>query len=216
MSDDLTGDVSGLLPPNATDLERAADIASGTRVQAVAFAPMLGLWDPWRCPVDLLPWLAWACSVDVWDDAWPEATRRRVIADSYAVHSVKGTVGAVRRALAAAGFDARVIEWFQTAPSGDPYTFRVEVAVTGRAITEATYAEVERVALAAKNVRSHLAGLRAVARVSGAAHAGGAALAGETVTVLPWAARDLAVAGPAHVGGAATLTDRLTVWPEAA
>nr|WP_170294914.1 phage tail protein I [Roseospira navarrensis] len=76
-------DASGLLPPNATPLERAADTATGARVQAVDFAPMLGLWDPWRCPAALLPWLAWACSVDVWDDTWPVATQRRVIADSY-------------------------------------------------------------------------------------------------------------------------------------
>ncbi|MBB4267357.1 phage tail protein I [Roseospira visakhapatnamensis] len=203
-------DPSSLLPPNATPLERALDGASA-RVGDIPVGVVRTLWNPWTCPADRLPWLAWACSVDVWDDAWPEATRRRVIADSYAVHSVKGTVGAVRWALASLGYTTRLIEWQQE--DGAPFTFRVEVDVLGRPVTEATYAEIERTALAAKNVRSHLTGIRAVGRVDGTVTLGAATLGGDTLTVLPWTPSTLTAQAPAHVGAAAWLVDGLTVWP---
>ena len=52
-------------------------------------------------PLDLppapCPHLAASWSVDRWDDKWPEAIKRQVIANSYFVHSRKGTIGAIRR-----------------------------------------------------------------------------------------------------------------------
>lgn len=92
---------AALLPPNATALERAAADAIGAR--ADMGVPVRDLWSPERCPAPLLPWLAWALSVDVWDDAWPEATRRRVIAESLSIHRIKGSRASVERAIAAMG-----------------------------------------------------------------------------------------------------------------
>jgi len=66
--------------------------------------PNATLWTPATCPAALLPWLAWALSVDEWDGTWPEERQRAVIAASVAVHRRKGTRGAVVAALAAAGY----------------------------------------------------------------------------------------------------------------
>ncbi|MBJ6889264.1 phage tail protein I, partial [Vibrio cholerae] len=57
------------------------------------------LWDPYSCPLSLLPWLAWALSVDEWDDRWPEHIKRQVVQDSFDVHRFKGTPYAVQKAL---------------------------------------------------------------------------------------------------------------------
>ncbi|HCI6872017.1 TPA: phage tail protein I, partial [Klebsiella variicola subsp. variicola] len=34
--------------------------------------PLRDLWDPWKCPVKFLPYLAWAFSVDRWEETWSE------------------------------------------------------------------------------------------------------------------------------------------------
>lgn len=73
--------------------------------------PLRDLWRPDSCPADLLPWLAWTLSVDVWDPSWTEATKRGVIAASIDVHRHKGTRSAVVSALRSAGLgDAQLIE----------------------------------------------------------------------------------------------------------
>jgi phage tail P2-like protein len=105
MSDD------SLLPPNATPVERGFE-AAGARITALP-VPVRDTWNPATCPATLLPWLAWALSVDNWDPTWTEGQQRAVIAASVAVHRRKGTVAAVREALAAAGYgDASLIEEF--------------------------------------------------------------------------------------------------------
>jgi len=94
-----------LLPPNATPLER--------RLTASGFAGAAGivptLWHPATCPARLLPWLAWAESVDDWNEEWSEERKRAVIAASRAVHRLKGTPAAIRQALAARGQEDAVI-----------------------------------------------------------------------------------------------------------
>lgn len=100
-----------LLPSNATAQEIALDLAT-SRVGDVG-APLRPLWDPETCPAALLPWLAWALSVDEWEPEWPEDRKRQVIAASVEVHRKKGTRAAVRQAVAAAGYgDAQIVEFF--------------------------------------------------------------------------------------------------------
>lgn len=118
---------SPLLPPNQTRLEaalaRAPDIEA--RVSADTIAT---LWDATRCPARLLPWLAWSLSVDDWDDAWDDTTKRGVIASSIEIHRRKGTPWAVRRALSLLGLRVQFREWFATGKA--PYTFEVRIAAT--------------------------------------------------------------------------------------
>lgn len=103
--------VVGLLPDNATPQEVAIDVATG-RVGSVP-VDVRQVWNPWACPPALLPWLAWALSVDEWQPDWPDDTKRAVIASSVAVHRRKGTRAAVVEALGAAGYgDADLVEHY--------------------------------------------------------------------------------------------------------
>lgn len=90
-----------LLPPNQTRLEAALARAMRPTVDPEVIRH---LWNPWKCPAHLLPWLAWSLSVDEWDDGWQTHIKRQVIAESIVVHRQKGTVASVQRALSAAGY----------------------------------------------------------------------------------------------------------------
>lgn len=99
--------MTSLLPPNATAIERSIEAATDRPIPI----PIADLWSPADCPAPILPWLAWALSVDHWDAAWPEETKRAVVAASAEVHRHKGTVWAMRRALNVAGLgDADIQE----------------------------------------------------------------------------------------------------------
>ena len=102
-------DLPTILKPNATEHDRALEQA--IRKGKPDLTPIAKLMNPETCPADLLMHLAWSFSVDVWDGAWSEGTKREVIKQSLPVHRVKGTLRAVKDALAAAGYgDAEVIE----------------------------------------------------------------------------------------------------------
>ena len=94
---------SSLLPPNATPLERALEATFAARLDALPAEAPRDAWIPARCPEALLPWLAWALSVDRWDPDWTAVIKRSAIASSWIEHARKGTVGAVKRALDAVG-----------------------------------------------------------------------------------------------------------------
>tara|TARA_R110001592_G_scaffold104697_1_gene294538 strand:- start:47130 stop:47687 length:558 start_codon:yes stop_codon:yes gene_type:complete len=97
-----------LLPANATDTEKALEAASA-RLAEVPI-PVATVGDAAEAPANVLPFLAWAKSVDVWDKTWSEATRRQVIAAAPAVHRVKGTPGSIEDAFTAAGYAVTIIE----------------------------------------------------------------------------------------------------------
>jgi phage tail P2-like protein len=115
--------MTSILPPNTTPLERAIEAAMHRRLGALP-VPIRTLWNADTCPANLLGWLAWASSVDVWDDAWGEEQKRSVIRAAYFVHRHKGTVGAVRRALTALNIGLEIREWSETGDA--PHTFRID------------------------------------------------------------------------------------------
>ena len=94
--------MSDLLPPNRTPLEQALDRTTA-RLGDVP-VPLKDLWSPQRCPLAVLPWLAWALSVDEWDENWPEERKREVMASSIELHRYKGSVWSVREALRRIGY----------------------------------------------------------------------------------------------------------------
>lgn len=146
--------MSNLLPSNSSALERAAAQAG---VQATDLPVILrSLWNPETCPLNLLPWLAWAWSVDDWSDDWSERQKRDTVKQALAVQRIKGTIGAVRRALGALGLPVRVQEWFNQTPAGQPYTFRLLLDVDQGALTKADLAKVLEVVANTKNLRSQL------------------------------------------------------------
>ncbi len=117
--------MSDLLPPNATLPERAISLSTA-RVGGVA-TPLRPLWNPQKCPLETLPWLAWAFSVDTWDANWSEVTKRAVVSRSISNHRIKGTVQAVKSSLSALGANAVMVEWFQKTPLGTPHTFTINI-----------------------------------------------------------------------------------------
>lgn len=115
-----------LLPINATAQENALEGAT-SRLSDVP-SPLRDLWNPATCPASLLPWLAWAMSVDEWNPDWTESQKRNVIKASVDVHRHKGTIGAVRRVADSFGFGIAIQEWWQKSPQGTPHTFSLTVS----------------------------------------------------------------------------------------
>lgn len=142
-----------LLPSNATVTERAMELASA-RIEQVPL-PARYAWSPQNAPSQILPWLAWAFSVDTWDTKWTEEQKRSAIAASYVVHRQKGTIGAIRRALDALGIGVTIVEWFQDTPQGEPYTFRLSISPSSDT-SQAAFLKAIAVANSTKNLRSHM------------------------------------------------------------
>ena len=137
---------ASLLPANATALERRLEQVLA-RIEQID-VPLRDLWNPTTCPAALLPWLAWALSVDTWRSDWPEATKRAVIAAAPQVHRLKGTAAAVKAAVAAVanGKAYRVVPWFEPDGSGEPFTAFAEIDFTAVDLGEAQASATDLIA----------------------------------------------------------------------
>lgn len=146
--------MSDLLPSNATDQERAL-AETTSRISDVPVV-VREVWNPDTCPSNVLPWLAWAFSVDDWDTNWTDKQKRQVIKESVYSQRIKGTIGAVTRQLAALGYEIKILEWFQQEPEGTPYTFQVYITANQYPLTQNDYRKILQVIETNKNLRSHL------------------------------------------------------------
>ena len=171
-----------LLPVGSTPLEIAA--AQACARMADIDVPLSKLWNANTCPLALLPYLAWAWSVDRWDESWPEVTKRSVVKAAYVVHKRKGTIGAIRRVVEPLGYLIRVIEWWKTNEA--PGTFRLDVGVLETGITEEMYPELERLIDDAKPCSRHLNGLSINLAVNGAIPINAASYDGDEMTIYPY------------------------------
>lgn len=155
MSDEIN---QSLLPPNASQLLRDLETVFGDSFDL----PTLNRYvvNPDLAPAHILPWLAWALSVDDWSDSWSEQIRRNVIKASVEVHRKKGTIGALKKALQAFNYEnVKVEEWFEY--DADPYFFRVFFEVREPGFDVNILPQVQKVIESTKNARSHLESLRA-------------------------------------------------------
>ena len=171
---------SPLLPPNQTRLE-----ASLANAAALPHTPevLALLWDAQRCPVQLLPWLAWAVSVDEWDEAWTEAQKRAQVLGAIALHRKKGTPWAVKQALSRAGVEmARIIERVDGAHWAE---FDVDITVVDRPLNEETINRAVALINAYKAARSHLRRLVISLATKGQACVTAFTVGGDIVTVRP-------------------------------
>ncbi|WP_320169948.1 phage tail protein I [Maridesulfovibrio sp.] len=164
--------VADLLPINATPQERAISKVTGKRIESIP-VPIRDLWNPDKCPAVFLPWLAWALSVDLWKDEWSEEQKRAVIKASIAIHRKKGTPVAVEKYLAALGYEARVLEWFEY--DGAEYKFKIS---TDTGVTEAVYLEMIEAVMVAKNTRSELEAVVFNSTLENPSYTGGAVRTG--------------------------------------
>jgi phage tail P2-like protein len=181
----MTTDRVSLLPPNSTLLERALE-QGVARLGEVPY-PLDILWDPQRCPAEMLPWLAWGLSVDSWDAEWSEQTKRDAISSSIALHYVKGTPASVKTVLGRFDDLLELVEWHQATPRADPHTFEVRLPIAadgvkpgGRRATAAFAESIIREVSRLKPAREHFRlvqtldvegsiGIQGVARLAGAA-----------------------------------------------
>ncbi|MGL5215892.1 MAG: phage tail protein I [Aeromonas hydrophila] len=120
-----------LLPYQSSDLERDLDIAL-SHIESVEI-PIRTLWNPWECPIDYLPYLAWAVKVGSWSSRWSERVKRQVVAASLDIHRVRGTRQAVEKALESLDVKCELTEWFESPELNmEPGTFRVTAHVSTR------------------------------------------------------------------------------------
>ena len=86
-----------LLPKTSTPYEMA--LAGPTGRLTDIPVPLRDLWRWDTCPEEHLPWLAWAMSVDLWNEAWPVEKKRNLIRESFELHRHKGTLHTISRYL---------------------------------------------------------------------------------------------------------------------
>lgn len=150
--------MSSLLPPSASRLMRTIEAVAEDRLGALPVSQLATLANPATCPVQVLPFLAWAYSVDAWSEAWSESEKRAVVGASLRVHARKGTRGAVNDAMAAFGAGLLLTEWWQAEPPATPHTFTLRIAAgadRGTAYFRALFEQLDR----AKPLRDHYTAL---------------------------------------------------------
>lgn len=200
--------MKSLLPLNSTQLERAIEVATDETTEV----PLRTLYNPDTCPAHLLYQLAWAWSVDRWDDTWPEEIKRSVIRSSFYVHAHKGTIGALRRVVEPFGYLIEVIEWFQTQPQGVPGTFALKIGVSDEGISEETYRELTWLIDDARPVSRHLTGLAISLETTGRLYLASSVYEGDEIDVYPPQAADIQVTGAVGRGGREHIIDYLDVY----
>jgi phage tail P2-like protein len=170
-----------LLPPSATENERQLSLAAD-RATALP-VDVRDVWSPEACPSQILPWLAWAFGVESWDVTWTDQQKRAAIAASLPVKRVKGTIGAVRKAVASMGLQAEVVEWFNQLPPGNPYTYDLIIEAEQAGFGEPQFRLLLDLVDRTKNVRSHLDELILQVVSHSTLYTGGAALIGLDITL---------------------------------
>ncbi|MEC4058374.1 phage tail protein I [Klebsiella pneumoniae] len=170
-----------LMATGSSVLERhAAEACSALSDLSV---PLRDLWSPQKCPLSFLPYLAWAFSVDRWDERWSESEKRQAVKDAFYVHQHKGTVAALRRVVEGMGYSMTLSEWWEVAdPAG---TFRLAVDVNDIGITESLLNELDRLISDTKPVSRHISKFSLSTRTAGIAHIGSALVSADIVTVYP-------------------------------
>ncbi|MDP9566175.1 UNVERIFIED_ORG: phage tail P2-like protein [Kosakonia oryzae] len=197
MSDDR------LLPVGSSVLE-VTTAEAAAQIERVP-VPLRTLWDPLTCPAELLPYLAWALSVDRWDYSWPEATKRKIIASAFFVHQHKGTISSLRRVVEPLGYLIELREWWQE--NAEPGTFRLVIGVQENGITEQMYQELERLINDAKPASRHLSELNISLSTSGEFYVGASCYLGEELTVYPYMPEEIVVGGEYYPASAIHLID---------
>lgn len=198
---------NSLLPYSSSQFMRRTETATA-RINDIP-VNLRQLWDPDECPTGLLPYLAWALSVDRWDKNWSEQTKRAVIKATFIVHRKKGTISALRRVVEPFGYLLRVTEWWQI--GGEPGTFSLDISVQEQGITEETYLELERLISDARPLSRHLIGLSIQLQSTGDFYCQAGCYVGEVLTVYPYTPEVIEVGATPWTGAAIHTIDTMRV-----
>lgn len=201
--------MSSQLPLNSTPLELAIEAANYENT----LIPLRSLYNADTCPEHLLPYLAWAWSVDRWNNAWSSEAKRSAIRSAYTVHARKGTIGALRRVVEPLGYLIDVVEWFDTIPEGVPGTFALEVGLNDAGITEELYEELAWLIDDARPVSRHMTNLALSLQTTGQLGIVVCVQEGEEIDVYPPVPQDIDVTGTFGSALCVDETDTLDVYP---
>ncbi|CAM4057823.1 Baseplate protein I [Pseudomonas reidholzensis] len=199
--------MQSLLPLNRTPLERAIEKAADEDLRI----DLRLLYSPDDCPPHLLYQLAWAWSVDRWEDHWSDSVKRSVIRSAFYVHAHKGTLGALRRVVEPFGYLIDVEEWWRAVPNGVPGTFSLNVGVSDSGITDETYRELAALLDDARPVSRHMVGLAISLETKGGFYVGASISDGDVLEVYPPMQRDIEVTGTIGRGGREHTIDTLDI-----
>jgi len=94
-----------ILYRSATGLERALVDIGGGRITLIPAERVRDMWDPWRISAENLPVLAWSMQAQLWEDAWPDHTKREWIAQQWLYQSLRGSRRGIEMALRIMGRD---------------------------------------------------------------------------------------------------------------
>lgn len=141
-------------------------------------------------PEEMLDILAYDLHVDWYDYTYTLETKRNVLKSSVGIHKKMGTKYAVETALQDVYKTAKVEEWFEY--GGEPYTFRVHVAVGNNGLTEGADREIARNMQFYKNIRSHCTGICYRLGVQkGTVKTGAAQKVGSSIKVKPYLVKNI-------------------------
>lgn len=172
--------MNSLLPPGSSVLERR--LAQACSDISNLDVPLRDLWNPWKCPVKFLPYLAWAFSVDRWDEAWAETVKRKAVSDAFFIHRRKGTLAAIRSAVGPLGRIIGITEWWEN--NATPGTFELDIGVPESGMTPNMNTEMDRLISDARPVSRHCS-INIVQEVPGYLYTGGIIYDGDIITVYP-------------------------------
>ncbi|MBT0622699.1 phage tail protein I [Pseudomonas fluorescens] len=201
--------MKSLLPVNSSQLERAIEVAT----DEVTDIPLRTLYNPDTSPAHLLHQLAWAWSVDRWDNNWSVPVKRAAIRSTFYVHAHKGTIGALRRVVEPLGYLIEVQEWWETTPMGVPGTFALKVGVLETGITEEAYQELTWLIDDARPVSRHLTGLTISLETTGALRLSACLYDGDEIDVYPPVLRDIVTTGAIGSVGREHSIDNMEIYP---
>lgn len=201
-----------ILPPNASDLEKATLTAELARLSLYKPEVIATIWDPWGCPDELLPFLAWALSVDIWSDEWSEIEKRREIAASPGIHRLKGAVLAIRRALDRMGLVYSISEWWEVEPPRRKGTARIFVDLGEREDIIAVREEA-LLRIRTSKPKSRVVDLRVGTRSIGPLGIASATITRSKIVAEPFILGDVTEQGPLGIAAGTFTRSRITANP---
>lgn len=176
--------MNGLLPPNATTLERnVCAVASNATNLEVNIKTITTLSNT---PKEFLPLIAWQNSVDRWNRNWTDEEKIAQIKASFQIHQKKGTVAALKEITKSFGYSLTITEWWQEQPNNTPGTFQITIDTNGKTLSESSYNTLVALLNDAKPLTRELKGIELnVVSVQGDTNIACAMYDGEEVTIYP-------------------------------
>ena len=185
------------LIPNASKFQQALSTAMRAGLDLPANINVLI--DPDLCPLAFLPFLAWANSVDYWDEDWPEATKRLAIKSAPEIHDHKGTIYAIEKCLEIIGYEVgKITEWHQETPKAEDGTFKIQVNAKN-GFNQKDRILIEHMIDIAKRKSCHLRGLLMSLQTKGRANNAALGFKHMSITVYPYQPESVATNGQIYL-----------------